>query len=42
VKWTNYPGIDPEVNGNGQSDQTIDFLTAPTLKTFTFRLNVGF
>jgi TonB-linked SusC/RagA family outer membrane protein len=42
VKWTNYSGIDPEVNGNGQSDQAIDFLTAPTLKTFTFRLNVGF
>ena len=42
VKWTNYPGIDPEVNGNGQSDQAIDFLSAPPLKTFTFRFNVGF
>ena len=42
VKWTNYPGIDPEVNGNGQNDQVIDFLTAPPIKTFTFRLNVGF
>lgn len=42
VKWTSYPGIDPEVNGNGQSDQVIDFLTAPPLKTFTFRLNLGF
>jgi TonB-linked SusC/RagA family outer membrane protein len=42
VKWTNYPGIDPEVNGNGQNDQVIDFLTAPPIRTFTFRLNVGF
>jgi TonB-linked SusC/RagA family outer membrane protein len=42
VKWTNYSGIDPELNGNGQADQPIDFLTAPLLRTFTFRLNVGF
>jgi TonB-linked SusC/RagA family outer membrane protein len=48
LKWTNYTGIDPEVNGNGQGntatqgDGPIDFLTAPPLRTFVFRLNVGF
>jgi hypothetical protein len=40
--WTNYRGIDPELNGNGQSDQPIDFLTQPPVQYWTFRVNVGF
>lgn len=42
TKWTSYPGIDPEINGNGQSDFIIDFLTQPQLTYFTFRANLGF
>jgi len=42
AKWTKYPGIDPEINGNGQSDVVIDFLTQPQLTYFTFRANLGF
>lgn len=42
AKWTSYPGIDPELNGNGQSDFVIDFLTQPQLTYYTFRVNVGF
>ena len=41
-KWTSYPGIDPELNGNGQSDFVIDFLTQPQLTYYTFRVNLGF
>jgi TonB-linked SusC/RagA family outer membrane protein len=40
--WTDYTGIDPELNGNGQSDQPIDFLTQPPVTYWTFRVNVGF
>ena len=40
--WTDYSGIDPELNGNGQSDQAIDFLTQPPVTYWTFRVNVGF
>src|SRR5204863_338959 len=32
LKWTNYDGIDPELNGNGQSDLPDDFLTAPPIR----------
>jgi TonB-linked SusC/RagA family outer membrane protein len=42
AKWTSYPGIDPELNGNGQSDFVIDFLTQPQLTNYTFRVNLGF
>ncbi len=42
AKWTSYPGIDPELNGNGQSDFIIDFLTQPQLTNYTFRVNLGF
>ncbi len=42
LKWTNYDGIDPELNGNGQSDLPDDFLTAPPVRTFAFRLSLGF
>lgn len=41
AKWTSYPGIDPEINGNGQSDFLIDFLTQPQLTYYTFRVNLG-
>ncbi|HJS42895.1 MAG TPA: SusC/RagA family TonB-linked outer membrane protein [Gemmatimonadales bacterium] len=40
--WTDYKGIDPELNGNGQSDQPIDFLTQPPVTYWTLRVNVGF
>jgi hypothetical protein len=40
--WTGYTGIDPEVNGNGQNDQPIDFLTQPPVTYWTFRVNLGF
>lgn len=42
AKWTSYPGIDPEVNGVGQSDFQRDFLTQPPITHWTFRVNVGF
>ncbi|HET9385917.1 MAG TPA: SusC/RagA family TonB-linked outer membrane protein [Gemmatimonadales bacterium] len=42
AKWTSYPGIDPEINGNGQSDFVIDFLTQPQLTYYTFRVSLGF
>jgi TonB-linked SusC/RagA family outer membrane protein len=41
AKWTSYPGIDPEINGNGQSDFLIDFLTQPQVTYWTFRVNLG-
>jgi TonB-linked SusC/RagA family outer membrane protein len=40
--WTGYTGIDPEVNGNGQNDAPIDFLTQPPVTFWTFRVNLGF
>ena len=40
--WTGYTGIDPEVNGNGQNDAPIDFLTQPPVTYWTFRVNLGF
>jgi hypothetical protein len=40
--WTGYSGIDPELNGGGQSDQPIDFLTQPQVTTWTLRVNLGF
>jgi len=39
---TGYTGIDPEVNGNGQSDNAIDFLTQPPVTFWTLRVNMGF
>jgi hypothetical protein len=39
---TGYTGIDPEVNGNGQSDSPIDFLTQPPVQFWTLRVNMGF
>jgi TonB-linked SusC/RagA family outer membrane protein len=40
--WTSYTGIDPEVNGGGQSDAPVDFLTQPPVTFWTFRVNLGF
>ncbi len=42
LKWTNYDGIDPELNGNGQNDIPDDFLTAPPIRTFAVRVTLGF
>jgi TonB-linked SusC/RagA family outer membrane protein len=42
LKWTNYDGIDPELNGNGQSDLPDDFLTAPPIRTLAVRVSLGF
>jgi hypothetical protein len=40
--WTNYTGIDPDLNGNGASDSPIDFLTQPPVTFWTFKVNLGF
>jgi TonB-linked SusC/RagA family outer membrane protein len=42
LKWTSYSGIDPELNGNGQSDFQDDFLTAPPIRTLAVRVTLGF
>lgn len=42
LKWTNYTGLDPEVDGNGQSDFVNDFLTAPPVRTVALRVTVNF
>jgi len=42
LKWTKYDGIDPEVNGNGQSDTPDDFLTAPPIRTLAVRVSLGY
>ncbi len=42
LKWTNYDGIDPELNGNGQSDLANDFLTAPPVRTLAVRVSLDF
>ena len=39
---TGYTGIDPELNGNGQNDLPIDFLTQPQVTYWTLRVNLGF
>jgi TonB-linked SusC/RagA family outer membrane protein len=40
---TGYSGVDPEVNAQGQTSfGTQDFLTQPSVRSFIFRLNVGF
>jgi len=41
--WTNYSGLDPELNAGAQSNfTTTDFLTAPQVRYFTVRLSMGF
>src|SRR6185503_14668594 len=40
--WTDYKGLDPEVNWNGSSNfSTADFLTQPPVRYFTARLSFG-
>ncbi|HSH45162.1 MAG TPA: TonB-dependent receptor, partial [Longimicrobiales bacterium] len=41
--WTDYSGLDPELNSGGQSNfSTYEFLGQPPIRTWTVRLNVGF
>jgi hypothetical protein len=41
--WTNYSGLDPEVNAAAQSNfSSADFLTAPQVRYFTARIALGF
>jgi hypothetical protein len=41
--WTNYTGLDPELNAAAQANfTTTDFLTAPQVRYFTARLALGF
>jgi hypothetical protein len=41
--WTNYSGIDPELNSGAQSNFTAaDFLTVPQVRYFTARLALSF
>lgn len=41
--WTNYKGLDPELNEAGQSNfTTADFLTQPPVRTWVTRINLTF
>jgi TonB-dependent starch-binding outer membrane protein SusC len=41
--WTDYSGVDPELNDDGQSNfNTADFLTQPPVRYFIARINVTF
>jgi TonB-linked SusC/RagA family outer membrane protein len=41
--WTNYTGVDPELNNSGQTNfSTADFLTQPPVRYFLFRVNMTF
>ena len=41
--WTDYSGVDPELNDAGQSNfNTADFLTQPPVRYFIVRVNVTF
>jgi hypothetical protein len=43
VTWTNYKGVDPELNEAGQNNfTTADFLTQPPVRYFIGRINVTF
>jgi len=43
VTWTNYTGVDPELNDAGQSNfNTADFLTQPPVRYFIARVNLTF
>ena len=43
VTWTDYSGLDPEVNSNsGTNFTTSDFLAQPPVRYFTARLNLNF
>ncbi|MDX1647150.1 MAG: SusC/RagA family TonB-linked outer membrane protein [Longimicrobiales bacterium] len=42
--WTDYTGMDPEINWNGSGDNfgISEFLTQPPVRYFTVRVNLGF
>ena len=42
--FTKYKGLDPELNSNGDVNQTfgLDFNTNPQFRVVTFGVNVGF
>jgi TonB-dependent starch-binding outer membrane protein SusC len=41
--WTNYKGLDPELNAAAQDNfTTTDFLTMPQVRYFTARLALAF
>lgn len=41
--WTDYGGLDPEMNSGGQNNHsTYEFLGQPPVRTWTVRFNVGF
>jgi TonB-dependent starch-binding outer membrane protein SusC len=41
--WTDYTGLDPEMNSGGQVNfSTYEFLGQPPVRTWTVRVNVGF
>ncbi len=41
--WTNYRGVDPEINDAGQFNYSVaDFLTQPPVRQFVARMNVTF
>lgn len=41
--WTNYSGLDPEINQAGQSNfGATDFMTQPPVRYFTARVNLSF
>ncbi|HEX9347273.1 MAG TPA: SusC/RagA family TonB-linked outer membrane protein [Gemmatimonadales bacterium] len=43
VTWTNYRGVDPEINDAGQFNFSVaDFLTQPPVRQFVARMNVTF
>ncbi|MDH4461618.1 MAG: TonB-dependent receptor [Flectobacillus sp.] len=44
ITFTAYKGLDPELNSNGNVNQTfgLDYNTNPQFRTITFGLNVGF
>jgi hypothetical protein len=41
--WTNYAGLDPELNAGAQANfTTTDFLTMPQVRYFTARVALSF
>ena len=42
--WTDYTGMDPEINWNGSNDNfgVSEFLTQPPVRYYTARLNFSF
>jgi TonB-linked SusC/RagA family outer membrane protein len=43
VTWTNYKGVDPELNTIGQFNYSVaDFLTQPPVRSFLARINVTY